>query len=45
MVFFSVVLIMIYFVGVQYQLSRVAMSGDPKLQKAIAGDFRRGWHR
>ena len=38
------VLIMIYFVGIQYLLSDVAL-GDEELQKAIAGDFRDGWHR
>ena len=41
----SIVVILIYFVGVQYALSLTAQHGDEKLRKAIAGNFKKGWHR
>ena len=41
----SLVLGFFYFFGVQYYLSKAAVSGDEKVQDAIAGDFRRGWKR
>ena len=41
----SVVVILIYFFGVQYALSLTAQHGDEKLRKAIAGNFKKGWHR
>ena len=43
--FGSLVLFFFYFVGVQCFLSNAAVSGDEKLQNAIAGDFRDGCKR
>ena len=41
----SVPLMVFYFVGVQYKLSRTAQSGDETLRKAIAGDFKDEYRR
>ena len=42
---FSVILMGLFFFGIQYVMARTAASGDENVRKMIAGDYRDGWHR